>query len=163
MPIKLISSLLIWLLLCFGTACNAQDYSETDKIAIYFGKADNQAAYVAELEKNFYIGMKFSIDNITEIEINDVSSSSLKCTSDILTSPSKIAKFTTDPTANFKQLEFRIDLPCAAYHEQWDVMVKLKTQRGNYYVKQRLPVKISFEGPGYVEGEYQYSGKLPVK
>lgn len=163
MPGKLISSLLIWLLLCLGTACSAQENSKTDKIAIYFGKEGNQAAYVAELEKNFYIGLKFEVDQITEIQVSDVSSSSLKCTSDILPSPANIVTYTTDPTANFKQLEFRIDLPCAAYHEQWDVMVRVKSQHGDYYVKQRLPVKISHEGPGYVAGKYEYSGKLPIQ
>ncbi|MDH5179237.1 MAG: hypothetical protein OEZ39_18275 [Gammaproteobacteria bacterium] len=137
-----------------------RDFQQTDNISIYFGKEDNQAHYVADQANYFYLGVKLNIEHITALEIIDVSAPDLQCTDDIPASPTNLARYKIDPDTTLKQVAVYITLPCAAYHEKWDLMVRVKSAQGGYYTQQRMPVKVSMESPGYPAGDKPYSGKL---
>ena len=152
------------LLFCcdFGLLQAETEYLKTDKIRLYFGEKNNQGDFVVEDSNYFKIFIYTDIDGVSKIELSDVSARTLKCTNDIIPSPSRLASFDINPSVNLKQVELNVRLPCAVYHGKWDVVVKIRSTNGNFYIKKRLPVRISNESPGYYPEGHEYSGALPI-
>lgn len=159
--LKIIFSTLV--LLQVGCAVTDSGYVESDKIKLSFGEAGNIKPIVAEDYENFPIYIHFDIDRISFVEITDVSTDDLRCTDDILPSPSTISSYTLNSESSIKDIAFRIRLPCASYHNKFIIEVKVHSSTGKYYVRQKLPVVITHEGPGYFPDGYEYSGALPKK
>lgn len=144
-----------------GCAFAEPKYIETDKIHIFFGEDNNTSRIVAEDYAVSPIYLNIDIENVSYIEVADVSSNSLRCTEDILKSPSELASFSLNPKQALKKITFRIRLPCASYHNEFYIMVKVRSQGGNYFLRKKVPVLITHESPGYFAPGHEYSGALP--
>lgn len=139
-------------LLLLASACHSvdSDYVETDKIQLlYLG---DDPANFDDKEKIIgnpsvvQLSIQMDIEQVTQVELSDVSSARTCKTEDVLPSPSTLAVFNLDPKANIKKIDFRIKLPCAAYYRELYVMVKVKSLGGNYVMRKKLPVIIRFPG-----------------
>ncbi|MDH5408248.1 MAG: hypothetical protein OEZ33_10065 [Gammaproteobacteria bacterium] len=149
MQSRILKGLLLFLLVSTGSVVADSEYIKSDKIHINFGDPGNSAAYVADHPKQFYLEIKTDIKNVSEIEIRDVSKKGFRCPRDFLESPMHVATFKADPSRNLSEVGLRIDLPCASFHKEWDLLVRVKSQQGKYYIKKRMPVSVSLESPGY--------------
>ncbi len=140
---------LLFIVACAGI--NADDV-QTDKIQLLFGDYDYKRLHdgaIDDKEKiildpfNVTLAIRMDIEKVTQVEVRDISSD-MKCRHDeIPPSPSTIASFTLNPKANIKIIDIRIQLPCAAYRREFYVMVKVKSEVGNYVMKKKLPAIIS--------------------
>lgn len=153
---------LLFLVLFFLSACtmNQSDFIESNKIKLFFGEENNTQKIVAENVNIFPLYIHIDIDNLSELEVLDVSPKNLKCTSDIIASPSRIALFTTNPGKRLRYIAFRIKLPCATYHKQLILEIRAKSASGNYFIRKNLPVLITQESPGYFMDGHEYSGAI---
>ncbi len=139
-------------LLLFAAACHSvdSDYVETDKIQLLYrgdgeGNIDDKEKIILN-PSTVPLSIQMDIEQVTQVELSDVSSAMVCKTEGVLPSPSTLAVFTFDPKANIKKIDFRIRLPCAAYHRKFDVMIKVKSLVGNYVMRKKLPVIIRFPG-----------------
>ncbi len=138
-------------LLLFAAACHNVNpgYAETDKIQLLFGNPSeifDDKEKIIEIPSIVKLSIQMDIEQVTQVELSDVSSAMVCKTEGVLPSPSTLAVFTFDPKANIKKIDFRIRLPCAAYHRKFDVMIKVKSLVGNYVMRKKLPVIIRFPG-----------------
>jgi len=137
-------------LLLFASACHSAetDDVETDKIQLLFysdGRLDDKEKII-DHPTLVPLSIRMDIEQITQVEVRDVSSDSVCKNEGVLPSPSILASFTLNPNANIKKIDFRIQLPCAAYHREFYIMVKVKSLGGNYFMRKRLPAIIRFSG-----------------
>ncbi len=134
--------------LLFASACHSTDsgYLETDKIQLLFGDPsetfDDKEKIIA-FPSIVQLSIQMDIEQVTQVELSDVSSARACKTEDVLPSPSTLAVFTFDPKANIKKIDFRMKLPCAAYFREFYVMIKVKSLGGNYVMRKKFPVIIS--------------------
>ncbi len=139
-------------LLLFAAACHNANpgYVETDKIQLlYLGDDPENFDDKEKLIANpsvVNVSIQMDIEQVTQVELSDVSSAMVCKTDGVLPSPSTLAVFNLDPKANIKKIDFRIKLPCAAYYRELYVMIKVKSLGGNYVMRKKLPVIIRFPG-----------------
>ncbi|MBI3560460.1 MAG: hypothetical protein HY080_01895 [Gammaproteobacteria bacterium] len=139
-------------LILFVTACHGaeSDYVETDKIQLQFNYdvlSDENEKIIEDADHvRFYF--RFDIPHITWIEISDVSADYRECAqwriyshTSFRNSPSTIVSFTTNPDANVREIDFDMPLPCAAFHQAFYYLVKVKSLGGNYFVRKKFPAK----------------------
>ena len=143
----LLLALLSWISACLSAD---SDYVATDKIQLRFhgdmGEIDDKQKMLAD-PAQVRLSINMDIDQITQVEIQDVSSDKLTCRGAYrLLSPSTLASFNLDPKANIKKIDFRIKLPCAAYSREFYIQVKVKSLSGNYVMKMRFPGLIDHRG-----------------
>ena len=142
-------TVLSWISACLSAD---SDYVATDKIQLRFhgdmGEIDDKQKMLAD-PAQVRLSIHMDIDQITQVEIQDVSSDMPPCRGgDRLPSPSTLASFNLDPKANMKKIDFRIKLPCAAYYNKFYIQVKVKALGGNYVMKMRFPALIYSPGGG---------------
>ncbi len=163
--------LLAGLMLCM-TACQSteSDYVETDKIHLLFTDGndtycdkDNRCRSAWTLEDKektiespelLLFSIQMDIKHITWVEFSDVSAEDHSCmTWDFpvyplfRASPSTIVSFTLNPTAGIQKIDFRMPLPCAAFHQKFYYLIKVKSLEGNYFVRKKFPGKVIYN-PG---------------
>ena len=145
----LLVSMMLLVSACFAADT---DYVATDKIQLRFhsdmGEIGDKQKILAD-PAQVRLSINMDIDQITQVEIQDVSSDKLTCRGAYrLLSPSTLASFNLDPKANIKKIDFRIKLPCAAYSREFYIQVKVKSLSGNYVMKMRFPGLIHIPGDG---------------
>ncbi|MBI3560462.1 MAG: hypothetical protein HY080_01905 [Gammaproteobacteria bacterium] len=154
-------SFLWWVTACQGAE---PDYVETDKIHLLFGDANKSIKgnwVLDEKEKiiSFPELLRFSIQmdikHITWVEFSDVSAEDHSCmTWDFpvyplfRASPSTIVSFTLNPTAGIQKIDFRMPLPCAAFHQKFYYLIKVKSLEGNYFVRKKFPGIVRYNNSG---------------
>lgn len=153
-------SLILIASLLSACSLSQSEFIESNKIKLFFGEEGNTQEMVAENADVFPIYIHIDIDKLRELKVLDVSQSNLKCTSDIISSPSRIATFTINPQKKVQHIAFRIKLPCAAYHNQLVIEIRAKSASGNYFIRRKIPVLITRESPGYFVDGQEYSGAI---
>ncbi|MBI3562012.1 MAG: hypothetical protein HY080_09900 [Gammaproteobacteria bacterium] len=144
-------------------ACQSanSEYVETDKIHLLFGdyeytRSNNGA--IDDKEKIIYLpedvrlSIQMDIDHVTWVEMSDVSEEDHTCIGWGYSwanhyshaSPSTIVSFTLNPTANIKKIDFDMPLPCAAFHQKFYYLIKVKSLEGNYFVRKKFPAKVFY-------------------
>ena len=150
MPIMQRILLIAMLLLVSACFAADTDYVTTDKIHLLLY---NEATHKYDQKQNVILNdevvplsLRMDIDQISQVEVRDVSSDKFICSPRYhfipLSSPSTIASFTLNPKANIKKIDLRIKLPCAAHYREFYVEVKVKASGGNYIMKKKLPIFI---------------------
>lgn len=135
-------------LLLFASACHSadSDYMETDKIHLVYreGGTLDENPNIIETPMLVPLSIRMEIDKVTQVELSDVSPAVRECLDWIPPSPSTIASFTLNPKANIKKIDFRIQLPCAAYRQEFYYTIKVKSLGGNYFIRKKFPAKVIY-------------------
>lgn len=148
-------------LLLFAAACHNVNpgYVETDKIHLLFGDGSesirgnwvlDEKEKIIESPRLLRFSIRMDIKNVTWIEFSDVSAEDNTCIGWGYSwenhynhaSPYTIVTFTLNPTANINKIDFRMALPCAAFHQNFYYLIKVKSLEGNYFIRKKFPGKV---------------------
>ncbi|MBI3561441.1 MAG: hypothetical protein HY080_06955 [Gammaproteobacteria bacterium] len=148
-------------LILFVAACQSteSDYVETDKVHLLFSDRNimDGNEKLIELPESVQMSIRMDIDHVTWVEMSDISTEDHTCITwrsswypPFRASPSTIVSFKLNPAANIKKIDFRMALPCAAFHQKFYYLIKVKSLEGNYFVRKKFPGKV-FYNPGSEE------------
>ncbi len=137
-------------LLLVVTAAGGENFSEVETDKVHFSYQsdhvsynDNEVAFI-ETPQVIEATIKWELENVTNVEFDDVSTGKYYCVDQVPKSPSKIMSYTFDPKAKIKHITFRIRLPCAAYHKDFQYLIKIKTPQRDFFMRKKFRGVITY-------------------